>query len=187
MLSQSRFVRAAQAGAVLAVVLGLGMVETADARNPEDVFRGQIITSAKRIPTKASSKSAYISQLKRQKSIRFYENKSTKSWKVYYTAFFRRPLNSLEVTVKIWDVSSGSKHLMTTFEQYMDKRGAKSITSHVTLNRDDFGVNKNLMMTMESNGRVLAATRFAILGEAEKYSGQVNFTEEEASKGSLDD
>ena len=180
----SRFVRAAQAGAVLTVVLGLGLV--AEARNPEDVFRGQIITSAKRIPTKASSKEAYISQLKRQKTGRFYENKSTKSWKVYYTAFFRKPLNSLEVTVKIYDLSGGGKHMITAFEQYMDKRGARSITSNVTLERDSFGVNKQLMMTVESNGSILSATKFAILGEGERYSGQVNFSEEEASKGTDD-
>jgi hypothetical protein len=182
----SRFVRAAQYGAVLALVLGLGTVNSAEARNPEDVFRGQIITSAKRIPTKAPSKAAYISQLKRQKTSRFYENKSTKSWKVYYTAFFRKPLNSLEVTIKIYDLSGGGKHMLTAFEQYMDKRGARSITSNVTLNRDDFGVNKNLMMTVESNGAILSATKFAILGEGEKFSGQVNFTEEEASKGTDD-
>jgi FlaG/FlaF family flagellin (archaellin) len=173
------------AGVVLALVIGLG--SEASAANPEAVFRGQIITSTKKIPTVAKSKGAYISALRKQKATRFMENKTTKSWKVYYTAFFRRPLNSLEVTVKIWDLSGGTKHLMTTFEQYMDKRGAKSITSHVVLERDSFGVNKNLMMTMESNGAVLAATRFAILGDAEKFSGQVNFSEEEAAKGSLDD
>jgi len=184
LLSTSRFVRAAQAGAVLAVILALGL--PAEARDPEDVFKGQIITSAKRIPTKASSKSAYISTLKRQKTSRFYENKSTKSWKVYYTAFFRRPLDSLEVTVKIYDLSGGGKHMLTAFEQYMDKRGARSITSNVTLNRDDFGVNKNLMMTVESNGSILSATRFAILGEGEHYTGQVNFSEEEAPKGTDD-
>ena len=186
MLNLSRSFRPAliPAGAILAICLGLG--GEARAANPEAVFKGQIITSSKKIPTVAKSKNAYISQLRKQKATRFMENKASKSWKVYYTAFFRRPLNSLEVTVKIWDVSSGSKHLMTTFEQYMDKRGAKSITSHVTLYRDDFGVNKNLMMTMESNGAVLAATRFAILGEAEKYSGQVNFSEEEAAKGTDD-
>jgi hypothetical protein len=180
----SRLVRAAQIGAVLAVSLALG--SAAEARNPEDVFRGQIITSSKRIPTKASSKSAYISQLKRQKTGRFYENKSTKSWKVYYTAFFRKPLNSLEVTVKIYDISSGAKHMLASFEQYMDKRGARSITSHVVLERDSFGVNKNLMMVVEGNGSVLSSARFAIIGEAEKYSGQVNFSEEEASKGTDD-
>jgi hypothetical protein len=180
----SRFVRAAQASAVLAMVLGLGTVTTAEARNPEDVFKGQIITSSKRIPTKASSKGAYISALKKQKTTRFREDKAKKAWKVYYAAFFARPLNSLEVTVKIWDLSAGSKRMLTSFEQYMDKRGARSLTSSVTLERDSFGVNKNLMMTVESGGRVLSAARFAIIGEAEKYSGQVNFTEEEASKGS---
>lgn len=186
LLSKSRFVRASQLGALLAVVLGLGMVESAEARNPEDVFRGQIITSAKRIPTKASSKEAYISALKRQKTGRFYENKSTKSWKVYYTAFFKKPLNSLEVTVKLYDLSGGGKRMLAAFEQYMDKRGAKSITSNVTLNRDDFGVNKNLMMTVESNGSILSVARFAIIGEAEKFSGKVDFSEEEASKGTDD-
>jgi hypothetical protein len=184
LFSTSRLVRAAQAGAVLAVVLGLGL--SAEARNPEDVFKGQIITSSKRIPTKASSKAAYISTLKRQKTSRFYENKSTKSWKVYYTAFFRKPLDSLEVTVKIYDLSGGGKHMLTAFEQYMDKRGARSITSNVTLNRDDFGVNKNLMMTVESNGSILSATRFAILGEGEHYTGKVDFSEAEASKGTDD-
>lgn len=183
-VSRSHLSRLVPAAAVLALVIGTG--DQAQAANPEAVFRGQIITSSKKIPTVAKSKNAYISALRKQKSTRFMENKATKSWKVYYTAFFRRPLNSLEVTVKLWDVSSGSKHLITTFEQYMDKRGAKSITSHVVLERDSFGVNKNLMMTMESNGAILAATRFAILGEAERYSGEVNFSEEEAAKG-LDD
>jgi hypothetical protein len=182
--SSSRLVRAALSAATLALALGLGA--TAQARNPEDVFSGQIITATKPIPTQAKSKSAYVSTLKRMKTQRIWENKDKKTYKVYYAAFFRRPLNSLEVTVKIYDISSGGKHLMTSFEQYMDKRGARSLTSHVTLERETFGVNKNLMITMESNNAVLAAARFAILGEAEKFSGQVNFSEEEASKGTDD-
>src|SRR5262245_54838603 len=115
LFSTSRFHRAAQAGAVLAVILGLGAARTVRAGNPEDVFKGQIITSSKRIPTKASSKGAYISALKRQKTTRFYEDKAKKAWKVYYAAFFARPLDSLEVTIKIYDVSSGAKRLLTSF------------------------------------------------------------------------
>ena len=182
--TRSRSVRAALIGGVL--LLALGLSGDAQARNPEAVFRGQIITSAKKIPTSAKSKGAYISNLKKLKTTRFKENKKTKSWKIYYTAFFKRPLPSLEVTVKIYDVSSGRQHMVTSFEQYMDRRGEKSITSHVTLKRDDFGVNKNLLMVMEHRGVILASSRFAILGEAEKYSGEVNFSEEEARRGTDD-
>lgn len=157
----------------------IGPAGSAEARNPERVFRGQIITSAKRIPTSAKSKNAYIAKLRKLKTKRFIEDKKKKRWKVYYTAFFRRPLNSLEVTVKIYDLSSGGKHMLTSFEQYMDRRGAKSITSHVVLEREKFGVNKHLLMTMESRGQILASTRFTIIGEAEKYSGQVDFTEDD--------
>jgi hypothetical protein len=43
------------------------------------------------------------------------------------------------------------------------------------------------MMTIEtSQGTVLASTRFKILGEGEKYTGKVNFSEDEA-QGKSDD
>jgi hypothetical protein len=180
-MSSTRLARAALAGA--AVVLALGWAAPADARNPEDVFRGQIITSAKRIPTSSKSKAAYIAALRKLKTTRFAEDRAKKQWKVHFAAFFRAPLDDLEVTVKIYDVSTGKQRLLTAFEQYMDKRGATSLTSQMTLARDQFGVNKNLMMVMENRGRILAAGRFAIVGEGEKFSGQVNFTEEEASQG----
>jgi len=44
-----------------------------------------------------------------------------------------------------------------------------------------------LMMVMENRGRILAAGRFAIVGEGEKFSGQVSFTAEEAQQASDDE
>jgi len=176
--SSRRLARTALAGAVVFVLCGIA--DQAQARDPEAVFRGEIITSAKRIPTSAKSKSAYIATLRKLKTVRFQEDAAKKQWKVYFAAFFRAPLNDLEVTIKIYDVSSGKQRLLTAFEQYMDKRGASSLTSQMTLEREQFGVNKNLMMVMESRGKVLAAGRFAIVGKGDRYSGQVDFTEEEA-------
>jgi hypothetical protein len=69
---------------------------------------------------------------------------------------------------------------LTAFEQYVDSRGAHSLTSNMTLEREKFGVNRNLMMVMENRGKILAATRFAIVGQGDKYSGRVDFTEEES-------
>lgn len=150
----------------------------ADAGKPERVFRGQIITAKKRIPTSAKSPNAFIRKLRKLKTTKFWENKEKKSWKIYYAAFFRKPLNDLEVTVKLWDVSTGRKHLLTSFEQYLSGRGQQSLISHITLERDDFGVNKKIMMTLESRGRVLAMGTFHILGQAEKFTGEVDFSDE---------
>ena len=35
-------------------------------------------------------------------------------------------------------------------------------------------------MTIESNGRVLASGKFKILGQGERFTGKVNFSDEEA-------
>lgn len=190
LLSSSSSVRQSRARvglAVATVVILSGAAAAAQAKSPEDVFRGQIITSAKRIPTSSRSESAYIATLRKQQTTRFVEDPDKKQWKVHFAAFFRAPLNDLEVTVKIYDLSSGRQRLLTAFEQYMDSRGARSLTSQITLEREQFGVNRNLMMVMESRGRVLAAGKFSIVGQGEKFSGQVDFTVEETQAASDDE
>ncbi len=160
-----------------ALTLAMGATaEMAEARNPEKVFRGQVITSKKRIPTSAKSKSAYVKKLRKAKSTRFMENKKTKSWKIYFAAFFRKPLNDLEVTVKLYDVTTGRRHLVNSFEQYTDGRGQMSLISSIKLEREYFGVNKKIMIVMESRKSVLAQGTFHILGVADKHSGSVDFT-----------
>ena len=47
------------------------------------------------------------------------------------------------------------------------------------LERKFVGVNKQLLMTIESKGHVVATGRFKILGEAEKFSGKVDFSEDD--------
>lgn len=155
------------------------------ARGPEKVFAGKVLFSKKRFPTAAGSARAYIAKLKKQRTDKFWEDKKTKSWKVYYAAFFRRPLNDLEITVKLWDVSSGRKQLITSLEQYLDRRGERAIISSIELERKFFGVNKKILMTVEDHrGREYASGSFRILGEAERYTGQVSFTEDE-TKGDI--
>ncbi len=162
------------------VMLGLlfGHQEAFAKKSPEKVFRGQILTSNKRFPTSAKSASAYIQKLKKNKKNKFQEDKKTKSWKVYIAAFFRKPLNDLEVTVKLYDVTNKRRHLVTSFEQYTEGRGQTSLISHIKLEREYFGVNKKIMVTMETRKSVLAQGTFQILGEEVKHSGQVDFTDE---------
>ena len=41
-------------------------------------------------------------------------------------------------------------------------------------------------MTIENKGVVYASTRFKILGEGERFTGKVNFSEDEANGGDSD-
>jgi len=153
---------------------------SAAAQDPNQVFKGRIITSTKRFPLNAKSKDAYIATVRKQAATNFQENKEDHKWKIYFAAFLKVPLNDLEYVVKFYDVRAGQQ-LLGASEAFNQERGQKTIVSNITLDKKSFGVNKELLMTIESNGTVLASGRFKILGEGEKYSGKVNFSEDEAS------
>jgi hypothetical protein len=144
----------------------------------ERKFGGQILTSDKRFPTSARSESAYISALNKQKKTRLWENKADQEWNIHFAAFFKQPLGDLEYTVKLYDVTRG-QHLLSSFEQYTTSADQRSLLSSLTLQRKQFGVNKRILMTIEVRGRVVASGRFEIAGQAEKYTGKVDFTEDD--------
>jgi hypothetical protein len=155
----------------------------AEAGKVEKKFGGKIITSDKKFPSSAKSEAAYIAKLKKQSKSQFWEDKANKQWKVHFAAFFKKPLTDLEYTIRIYDVSGGGQAIKASFEQYTDSSSQSSIISYLELDRKTFGVNRALMVTIESGGRVVASGRFKILGEAEKFSGKADFSEEEASGG----
>ena len=170
--------------AVLVFVLG---VRSAAAENPNQVFAGRIMMSTKRFPQSAASGSAYVAAIRKLAQTSFVEAKDSHSWKIYFAGFLKTPLNDLEYAIKLYDDSGTSQQLLVSFDQFTDERGQKTIVSNMTLEKKQVGVNKELLMVMESKGKVLASSRFKILGEGEKFSGKVNFTEDEASGKKTDE
>jgi hypothetical protein len=177
--------RTSSIAVALALVLGLVAAGAAPAhaqRGPEKAFAGKVLLSAKRFPTQAKSANAYVAALRKQSKTTFLEDREKKEWKIHFAAFFKAPLDDLEVVVKLYDISNGGQAMLATFEQYLDGRGQRSLISNMKLERKQFGVNKHILITVESRGRVLATGRFKIVGEAERYSGKVDFSEDEATK-----
>ncbi len=163
-------------------VLLLSLVATnAFAGDPNQVFKGKIMTSSKRYPLSAKSKDAYIAAVRKQSSSTFQEDKEKKQWKIYFAAFLSVPLNDVEYMIKFYDVTSGPQLLLGASEAFNDSRGQKTIVSNIVLDKKGFGVNKRILMTIENKGKILASTRFKILGEGERFTGKVNFSEEEAA------
>lgn len=173
--------------AVLATLFVAGLCAApARAESPERVFAGKVLLSTKRFPMSARSPAAYIATLRKQSASNFMEDKDKHEWRINFAAFFKGALDDVEVQVKIYDIGSNPQQMISSFDQFLDERGQKSFISSMVLQRKQFGVNKKLMITLESHGKVLAAGRFQILGEAEKMSGKVDFSSDD-TKGSDDE
>jgi hypothetical protein len=148
-------------------------------RGPEKVFAGQIMASDKPYPSSAKSAAAYIAAIRKQSRKSFAEDKAKAQWTIHFAAFLRAPLPDLEISVKLYEVTGKSQQLVTSFEQFTDERGQRTIISKLMLDRKQVGVNKDLLMVMDYKGKVLASGRFRITGEGEKSTGKVDFNEDE--------
>ncbi len=167
---------------VLACVALLALSTSAARANPEKVFAGQIMTSEKPYPSSAKSASAYVAAIRKQSKKAFVEDKEKQQWRIHFAAFLKAPLPDLEIGVKLFEVAGKSQTLLTSFEQFTDERGQRTIISKIVLDKKQVGVNKELLMVMDYKGKVLATGRFKIVGEGDKASGKVDFNEEDASE-----
>ena len=169
---------------LVALVVG---TRPAAAQSPNQAFAGRIMMSSKRFPQQAKSPSAYTAAIRKQAQTSFVEAKDTHTWKIYFAGFLKTPLNDLEYVIKVYDVTGKGQQLLISFDQFTSERGQQTIVSNMTLDKKQVGVNKELLMTMENKGKVLASSRFKIVGEGDHFNGKVDFTEEEASGKKLDD
>jgi hypothetical protein len=168
---------------VIAVgVAGMARPVAADA-DPNSVFGGRIVLSTKRFPQSARSSAAYIAAVRKQAQDNFYEDKTNHTWKIYFTGFLKTPLNDVEYVVKVYELTGKGQQLLVSFDQYTDTRGEKTISANMTLDKQQVGVNKQCLITMESKGKVLASAQFKILGEGEHFSGKVDFGSDDKDDG----
>lgn len=169
---------------VIAAVLSFGLVARSAAaqKGPEKVFAGKVLVSDKKYPSYAKSVSAYVSALRKQSKTNFWEDKAKQSWKIHFAAFFKRPLADIEVVVKLFDITRGNRTMLASFEQYVDQRGQRALLSQFTLERKHVGVNKHVLMIIEVQGVAVASGKFKLLGEEERLTGKVDFSEEDTRK-----
>lgn len=167
-------------GLVVSLVVMLAFAGSAFAETPEQAFNGRIMCSSKRFPQTAKSPSAYTALIRKQAQTNFFEDKTDHTWTIFFAAFLKSPLNDVEYVIKFYELSGHSQQLLATSENFNDERGQKTIVSKIKLDKKQMGVNKEIMMTLENKGKVYASTRFKLLGEGEKFTGKVNFSEDEA-------
>lgn len=155
----------------------------AEAAKPEDVFKGQIVITAKRLPTHFSSAGAFIDAVKKARTDKLWpvkEDNENAEWNLEYIAFFAQPLSDNEVSVKFFDVTGGASRFVAGDEQYTRERGSRVFASNIKLGRPEFDTNRKYLMTVETGGRRIAATTFWLRGKGPQYSGKVEFSDDDA-------
>lgn len=154
------------------------------AAKPEDVFKGKIIITASRLPTKFSSQDAFVAAIRKAKTEKVWPKEEKGDdhavWSLEYIAFFAQPLNDNEVNLKIWEVSGGSQRFIAGDEQFTREKNTRIFASNIELSKPEFEQNKKYLMTLESGRRVLATTTFWLRGKGPNYSGKVEFSDEDA-------
>ncbi|HWU89107.1 MAG TPA: hypothetical protein VN253_17700 [Kofleriaceae bacterium] len=170
------------AWALMAVLLAA----PAAAEKPNPAFAGRIMLSDKRYPMSAKSLAAFNAQVTKQSKTSFFEDKD-KKWKIYFAGFLKVPLNDVEYAIKLYELTGKGQQLLATIEQFSNERGQAALISNLVLDRKTVGVNKDLLMTIESKGKVLASSKFKVLGQADKFTGKVDFSEDEAAGKTSDE
>ena len=169
--------------AVLTLTLAGAAATQAGGGKPEDVFKGRIIITKKRLPMRFASAGAFISALQSSKVDKLWpteEDGADKgSWNVEYIAFFAQPLNDSEIQVKFYDITAGKKYVAGDAQMTRD-RGTRIFSSNIILAKPEFDVRKHYQMTIESRGQIIATTTFWLLGKGANYSGKVEFSDSEA-------
>jgi uncharacterized protein YcfL len=171
-----------------AIALGILVVcASADARKPEDVFKGQIIILKKPLPLRFKSDAHFIAEVKKNQIDQVWpQTKEEKSWKIEYAAFFAQPLNDVQAEAKFFDITNKAKkpRFVTSDSQYTSKRGDRVLFNSIVVEKGEelFQINHKYLMRLESKHKIIATATFWLRGKGPHYSGKVTFTEEDAKK-----
>jgi hypothetical protein len=173
--------------AVAVTLLGLALAgaaarpAAAKGTMPEDLLKGRIIISDQRLPMRWNSVSSYVGQLKSLNKGTIWYDKKTGKIKVEYAAFFAKALNDVQVNLIIYDITDGAHDRKATNEQFMT-RGDRVLFNAITLDKEDFPMNKKYRFVIENRGQSLAQGEFILRGEGPHYSGKVEFSDDEAKQ-----
>lgn len=150
------------------------------AASPTRVFNGKIVLMEKRPPAKFSSDQAFVNFVKKHQKKDIWPKKDNPElWRLEFIAFFKKPADDLEVKVKFFDITEG-KRFVAGDSVYTSSRQERILVSNMDLPKTAFEPNrKYLMYILNARNVELASTTFTLRGKTERYSGEVEFSDED--------
>ena len=170
-------------------VIGLGALlclpgPSHAAQMPEDILKGKLIVSTESLPTKWSSAAQFASKLKSLHKSSVTYDKKTGKVEIYYAGFFAQPVPDVQVNFVIYDITdkAAGRAKKGAWEAFLGRKGDRVIFNRVELDKEDVEMNKKYLLAIEFRGKIIASSELIVRGEGPKYSGKVEFTEDETKK-----
>ena len=115
-------------------------------KSPEQAFKGQIVVSKSRFPSKFKSDSAFVTHMKKVDTKVIHADESGQ-WSFEYMVFAKAPVGTVQAAVTFYDITSGQKRMINTFNFYMQDPKQKIINGYASLSAEkNFEPNKKYLM-----------------------------------------
>jgi hypothetical protein len=141
--------------------ISLACSGVAEAKGPEDLLKGQLILSDKKLPMSWRSARAYARKLKRlRRKVLSFGSKG--KIHLHYAAFFAKPVNDVQVDVVVYDVTERERAKKTAWETFLARRGDRAVFGDVEISEDDLPPNRRYELVVVFRGRALAKAEITL-------------------------
>ena len=133
---------------LVGIALGVLSMPYALAADAHKKFKGKIIVSTKRFPSKFKSDKDMISYMKKTNTHEL-KAEAGKDWEFEYMAFLKKPIGTIQASVMVFDITNpGTETLIDNFNFYPENKELKIINGHQRLSRERFSPDRKYLMVM---------------------------------------
>ncbi len=109
-------------------------------------FKGKIIVSEKRFPSRFKTDEAMIKHMKKANT-HVVKAEAGKDWEFEYMAFLRKPVGTIQASVMLLDITNpGTETMVDNFTFYPEDKSLKIINGHQRLSRERFQADRKYLM-----------------------------------------
>lgn len=139
---------AALTAALLGMALTVFVMPHAFAASPEKKFKGKIIVSKDRFPSRFKSDSAMIKHMKKVNTHELFAE-GDDDWEFEYMAFCKKKIGTLQAAVTFYDITvPGTEKLINTYTFYPADQTDKILNGHQRLAKKRFSKDRKYLMVL---------------------------------------
>ena len=103
-----------------------------------------------------------------------------REWRAEMVTAFSRPPGDLEYHVLFYDIQGGSRNFVEDMSAFVNDRSQRTFVQRVNLQRPRFKPNRRMELVVTVRRQEVGTLKFDLVGEEQRFSGRVDFTEDDA-------